>query len=395
MPKTEPPANPAFWRCSKCNTPNPWASYLTACMGCGTPRHIAASASRFAHSGEARPAATRPRSRVLPALVAIYGMVLIAVYSLMRIIGDAWWPGALLMLSPRAIFLVPIVPLAIWAFRARRRVIGGALVLEALFVAGPLMGFVIPLGRETPAPGVPTIRIMTFNRSDLPLDAESLMRYLERQRIDVVCFQETSGEANRLDDRLTEAGWHANRTRSVVSRWPVVGEPPRAPEFNRDQRRYTARFYQARIRGPEGREFVVGSLHMPTLRPGMAALLQGDFAACRALLDWWDGEIERIFAFAIDYHGPPTLIGGDFNQGPESSRLRAIRASGLWRSAFDEAGWGWGYTRPAALPWTRIDHVMVGVDWTIVGSWAGPSFGSDHRSLIAEVAFAPDPPARP
>ena len=37
MPRPQPPLNHGFWHCQKCGTPNPWAIYLTDCMGCGTP----------------------------------------------------------------------------------------------------------------------------------------------------------------------------------------------------------------------------------------------------------------------------------------------------------------------------------------------------------------------
>jgi vancomycin resistance protein VanJ len=395
MPRPEQPLNHGFWHCQKCGTPNPWAIYLTDCMGCGTPRVAAAATPRAEGGADSTAPKLRPRPTALLAWVAGYAVVLVGAYVILRGIGDAWWPGAMLMLGPRAVFLLPILPMAAWAFGKRRWRIGAMTILEALFVLGPLMGFVIPLGRESHAKDGPTLRIMSFNRARLLIDPEEFLRYIDRQKIDVICFQEEPRRADPLEDRLKARGWQFHSTHLLASRYPIVSEPARAPEENFDLYRYTGNLYRARIKGPMGREFVVASLHMPTLRPCMMYLLKADFTASRALLTWWDRELERMFTVASDSEGLPTLVAGDFNQGPEASRLLTLRGSGEWRSAFDEAGLGWGYTRPAGFAWTRIDHIMVGSDWTISGCWVGPAFGSDHRSMIAEVGFPASPPARP
>jgi vancomycin resistance protein VanJ len=395
MPRSEIPTNPGFWRCLKCGTPNPWAIYLTECMGCGTPRGVGAATPRpDVVDDPARPK-LRPKEPILLACVAGYALLLILVYLVLRVIGDAWWPGAMLMLAPRAVFLVPILALAVWALWRRRWRIGAMTLLEALFVLGPLMGFVIPLGKESHVPGEPTLRIMTFNRAARQTDPEEFLRYVDRQKIDVVCFQEEPRTADPFEDRLKARGWQFHSSRFIASRYSIISEPPRAAEENLDLHRYTGNLYRARIKGPSGREFIVASLHMPTLRPCLSFLLKANFAASRGLIDWWDRELERMFAVATESEGLPTIVGGDFNQGPEASRLLALRGSGEWRSAFDEAGIGWGYTRPAGFAWTRIDHIMVGSDWTISSCWLGPDFGSDHRSLVAEVGFPAPPPARP
>jgi endonuclease/exonuclease/phosphatase family metal-dependent hydrolase len=236
---------------------------------------------------------------------------------------------------------------------------------------------------------------MTFNRGGLQTEPEQFLRYIDRHKIDVICFQEVPRRGDPLEDRLKARGWQIDSHHVIASKYPIESEPPRAPEENLDLHRYTGSLYRAQIKGPEGREFIVASLHMPTLRPCISYLLKADFSACRALLDWWDSEMARMFAVSSEAESLPTLVAGDFNQGPEASRLLALRGSGEWRSAFDEAGLGWGYTRPVGCAWTRIDHVMVGPDWTISACWLGPDFGSDHRSLIAEVGLPASPPARP
>jgi len=394
MPTTEPPARPAFWRCSRCKTPNPWAVYITACIGCGAARPAIAPESR-AEPGPVGPVDGRraPAPRLLATAVA-YGLVLIAVTLLARVVGDGWWPGLAILLSPRWIFLAPILPLAAWAWRSRRRVIGVVIAFEALFILGPLMGFSVPFGRLGPDAAGPRLRIMTFNRGGGRIDAEGFGRYLDRHKIDVVCFQEFHGDP-ALDAALAGRGWSTNGARSIASRHPIVRDFPRSPEHNLDEFRYNATLYRARIKGPEGRELVVGSIHMPTLRPGFLGILRGKVRVLVALLDWWNEELGRMLDLLNESGGGPTLIGGDFNNVAEASALVALREQGAYQSAFEQAGLGWGYTRPAALPWVRIDHILASPEWAVTACWVGPAFGSDHRSLVAEVALRPADPARP
>ncbi len=44
----------------------------------------------------------------------------------------------------------------------------------------------------------------------------------------------------------------------------------------------------------------------------------------------------------------PVIVGGDFNMPADDSTMAALRLS--FRFAFEEAGWGYGYTRPSRSP---------------------------------------------
>ena len=66
----------------------------------------------------------------------------------------------------------------------------------------------------------------------------------------------------------------------------------------------------------------------------------------------------------------------------------------MYRFAFEDAGWGYGYTRPADLPWFRIDHIVASPEWRVTECRVGPDFGSDHLPLIAELVL-PAAPSTP
>jgi vancomycin resistance protein VanJ len=394
MPTTE--RAPGFWRCTRCNTPNLWASYLTCCIGCGAPRptHGQMLIAPEESAPPARP--LRARSPWLLGCVVAYGLMILVAFTLERVVGDASWPGAALLLSPRWLFLIPILPLGLWAWRAKRWAIAGGLAIETLFVLGPLMGFAIPWGRFWSSTSGPTVRIMTFNRGNRKIDAARFARYIDRQKIDVICFQDFGVHAEvEIDPALAavldERGWHRDRSRMIASRFPIIAEIPRPPENNLPEERYTMTLARARVMGPSGREIVLASVHMPTLRPGFRKLGGGDLSGFRKHLEWSATECVRVFDALGETKDAPILVAGDFNNAPESSILTSVREHGLFKSAFEEAGLGWGYTRPAAVPWARIDHILASPEWTVTQCWVGPDFGSDHRSLVAEVVLPAHP----
>jgi vancomycin resistance protein VanJ len=79
------------------------------------------------------------------------------------------------------------------------------------------------------------------------------------------------------------------------------------------------------------------------------------------------------------------LVAGDFNMPSDYGSMASFRST--YPSAYDQVGWGFGYTRPTALPWVRIDHVLGSRDWAFRRCWVGPDFGSDHLPLIAEAVL--------
>jgi endonuclease/exonuclease/phosphatase (EEP) superfamily protein YafD len=98
-----------------------------------------------------------------------------------------------------------------------------------------------------------------------------------------------------------------------------------------------------------------------------------------------------VFEVFGEMEDVPILVGGDFNGGPDSYELATLRDSGQFQSAFDVAGLGCGYTRPSSLAFARIDHNLASPAWTVTSCWVGPSFGSDDKSVIADVSFSAKP----
>ena len=321
-----------------------------------------------------------------------YAVLVFALLVLIRWVGKSWWGVAPLLFLPRWVFLLPIIGLAVasgWRRSPWHWAVQGA---TALVVAGPLMGLSLPLSQlwTHPQSGGFKVRVVTFNMGAGPIDSDALRAWLARQSVDVVCLQEGS-RLNVETQILLGDGWHVSRDGSIASRWPIVWELSRYPDAFDYLERWTGKLELVQIRTPSGVDFAAASVHLPTLRYGLNRFLAGDVAAGRLHLEWWGNEISRMLSAVATSNDLPLILAGDFNMPSDDSTMAGLRAH--FHFAFEEAGWGYGYTRPARLPWVRIDHVLAGPEWSATVCRVGPDFGSDHLPLFAELVLtAPAPP---
>jgi endonuclease/exonuclease/phosphatase (EEP) superfamily protein YafD len=316
-----------------------------------------------------------------------WAVVVLALLILIRWVGDRWWGVAVLVFLPRWMFLAPLPLLALAsgvAGRLRDWIVQGAVTLV---VAGPLMAVSLPIHQlwDRRADGL-RVRVLTLNRSMARLDRERLMRLIEEERIDLICFQEGINKKNpELEADLDARGWHRDRERYVASRYPIVAELPQLPKRILDVDRFQAVLIRVKIRAAPGLEFWLATVHMPTLRFGFYRFLESDTEGLGAHVAWWDRELGRVLDGLAEVRDAPLLMGGDFNVPPDYAAMAALSSS--FRFAFEDAGWGYGYTRPARRPWLRIDHILASPDWIFTRCWVGPDVGSDHLPLIAEAVL--------
>ena len=390
------PAKPStsFWRCESCGTPNPEASYLQSCLGCGRPRP--ARRTPTAPSQATRPGKSGPDAEDkayadaplglkgwLVRVSLVYAGVVLLVLVVMRWVGDAWWGTTLLLVMPRYAWLAPVGILALAAGLGRSYRSLAILSATALVVAGPLMGLALPLPRlvERLPPGE-KVRVATFNLGTEGVTVTPLDAWLTREGIGVVCLQEGDSRNDTFYNDLESRGWSVNKRRTIASRWPVVAELDSLPDESTQDGLYTAVLDRLRVRTPGGREVVVASVHLPTLRAGFEGILKGQVDPLTLHLSWWGRQMSRVLESLSRASDVPMLVGGDFNMPPDDSTMHSLRSS--FRYAFDEAGWGYGYTRPAAHPWVRIDHLLASREWYVTACKVGPDLGSDHLPLVAE-----------
>jgi endonuclease/exonuclease/phosphatase (EEP) superfamily protein YafD len=301
------------------------------------------------------------------------------------------------MYMPRALWLAPVVALAILAGLARRFVLWPTHVALALLVAWPLMGLHLPFARwlgQVPESGQgQAVRVLTLNVGPTPLDEGALIDLLEREKIDIACFQESEHRTlPRLGIYLAVGGWHVNSKRTIASRFPIREDLRRVEHPWKEGSFWGPQVDLARVELPGGQPLDVVSAHLPTIRFGLDRLRAGDPAGLQAHVDWRREQVRRMLGTARPEPGVPRVLGGDLNAPGDSILLDPLRSFFLF--AFDRAGLGYGYTRPACWSFLDIDHILCTPEIIPMSCRVGPDVGSDHLPVVAEFQL-PELPAKP
>jgi vancomycin resistance protein VanJ len=336
----------------------------------------------------APPPVIRPRWRRLGIFVSVccwfYLLLVLGLWALLRE-ADRWWPATFLMFSPRGLFLFPLALLYPAALALRRRAVR-VLLLGTVVAAGPLMGLCVPWQTlwSTPPRG-PSVRVLTCNMHYKDQDKDRLDLLINEVNPDIVALQEWSRTGRSA--LLQAPEWHMQRLPGLclASRRPIR----RAERLGTDSMDDKGSVMRYEVDTPAGpvtffnlhfatpREDLHGVLHD---QPSGAADLDAN-SATRAL------QSAHVAGLALDCVGP-VLIAGDFNTPPESVLFRRVWAP--FTDAFGTAGFGWGYTFINNRTTVRIDHILAGPGWRCVRCWVGPSVGSQHRPVIADLVLAPD-----
>lgn len=316
--------------------------------------------------------------------------LLLLVLALFAFVGEESWLVVLGLYLPRHLLLLPGLPLA-WAARRKERALLRGLVLAgALLWLLPVAGFVLPW----PAPAVqgPILRVLSYNTTQGVDGTENLRALFLESRADVVVLQWTSHYAQDAFAGPEFAGWTVKRAGQfgIASRYPVRSfEPVGLPDG------YGPPLAHAVLDTP------LGTLDLLDIRPQSARTELGAFRhmgvrdQLRTLLrelrsgrvsehaKYREGQVRVIAEEAARVKGL-LLIAGDSNLPERSLLLR--RYLGQYRDAFAEAGWGFGWTHPARVPWLRLDRALLGPGLRAVSFEVLERRNSGHRAVLFEVA---------
>ncbi|MCG8468870.1 MAG: endonuclease/exonuclease/phosphatase family protein [Gemmatimonadetes bacterium] len=331
-----------------------------------------------------RSARTRLGRIVWASCWAYLGIVLFS-WGFLWTMGDRVWPATIALFGPRWLLLLPafvLGPLAIG-----QRAVLSAVVVAALVVLGPVMGFQMGwrgwfAGGSQPG----DLRVVTFNaEGGLAIDAE---RFEELIRdVDVVAIQECNPGIPLLLESLE--GWHFENSRGslcLASRFPIGRADQQEHEALR-RAGGSGWVIRYRIDTPSG-PIELTNVHLDTPRSGFEQLRRGripegiEEMGSNSITR--DLESRRARRWANDGNDP-RLIVGDFNMPTESAIYR--RHWGDLTNAYSTVGVGFGHTRYNGWIRVRIDHILTGDGWRTVSSRVGPDLGSDHRPMIAELRW--------
>ncbi len=316
----------------------------------------------------------------------IYPVVAFILWLFMRLAGDRWWPATLLLFAPRWPWAMPLALLMPLAAVWRRRSVWPLLV-AAWVVAMLVMDFRVPWRRAMlEKQAGQTVRVLSCNTHWDELHEEEFERLIAAERPDIVALQDTA--PYRLPRQFAGGSWYILRDGelTLASRYPMM----RIENIAREKHWESASAMLYEIRLPAGPvKFINAHLTSPR-SPLKAAVRDADMGP--ALLDR-NSDLRLLetldLAQAVRDAGGRVLLAGDFNTQCDSNVYRQTFAD--FSDAFSEAGFGFGWTFYGKWTATRIDHILATRDWRFRYCRVGPSVGSPHRPLIADIEFVAIP----
>ncbi len=246
------------------------------------------------------------------------------------------------------------------------------------------------LPRSTPPPR--DLRVAAFNTYVRAPGVQHVLDLVDGQHPDVLMLEEVFPERwDTLHTQLAPTYPHAKIVFSrgvggvaVFSRFPIVAVHPVGDATAKS--RNTAVF----VINVDGRRVQVVPVHLISPCPscGASVLERLDF----------EGEVRGAeMGNVLDALDPqlPAVIGGDFNSNERSVAYRRLVDAGFL-DAQREAGSGMGFTWPndrGPGPVLRIDWLLAR-GLTPVGALVGDGGASDHRPVVADLAFPQEDQAR-
>lgn len=306
--------------------------------------------------------------------LAIAGTVIVWLAQLAGLFSRAAWPFDLFA-HFRVQYAVLFVVLALTLLILRRWMF--ALVALAGFGVSivPMMAYLPRLSGATASAAAngPTFRLLSFNVWFRNPDMATTAAYIEQSQADAVVLLElTPPQAEALRSLLPSyPHFHIEPSRmgaAVFTKWPVLAAES-----------------------------------MPLAKDGaIAARVQIDWHGTPVTvlgvhLNWPLGprnsqfrneELAGVVAFSKSQR-EPLIVAGDFNLTPWSQYFSdALEQSGLHDAA---TGFGLARSWPSqfAPVGMRIDHCLLSRDWQSLRVAIGPSLGSDHLPLLADLSLRP------
>ncbi|MFE3541855.1 endonuclease/exonuclease/phosphatase family protein [Nocardia sp. NPDC059177] len=301
------------------------------------------------------------RTRRSPRTLAFAGVAALCTAALL---GYGVVPGGLgVVLAIAAPWLgIPVALLALVALVCRCPGGVAALVIPLLAWAQLFGAWVAPAVRAAPEPG--QIRVVTQNLFAANGSPAATAHALAATGADLIGVQELTGESRDEVRRVLDAAYpHRTEVGTVAlwSRYPITGTSVADVGLDWD------RGLRAQVRIPDG-ELAVYVVHLPSIRP------------------WDTGTRDRgLSTLSRQLDADPAarvIVAGDFNTASTDRNWPGF-APGYQRT-LDIAAPGANFTWPAALPLTRLDHILVrgfAVGTASVLRLPGP----DHRAVAARL----------
>jgi endonuclease/exonuclease/phosphatase (EEP) superfamily protein YafD len=285
-------------------------------------------------------------------------------------IGERSRVSLLALYAPRQPLLAVTVLAAIAAPLTKRRVrllvsLQGVACLIVLF---PVMGLHLAGAGASDFP----VRLVSYNVFFGKLGRPELLDEIGAMPADIILLQATyASMGERVKARFPDRSTHEYDDFIIITRYPIVKveEPPPLADG-------TAAKFVGYVLETDAGPLRVFNIHPFSPRH---ALFEDD--QTNDNIRHREEQIAAVAA-AARRDGTPFVIAGDTNLPGLSAVGRQYL--GDLHDAFDDVGFGFGYTFPGKHPWMRIDRAFASDRVHFVNVRVGKRGASDHRALFVE-----------
>jgi endonuclease/exonuclease/phosphatase (EEP) superfamily protein YafD len=318
-------------------------------------------------AGDASSWRSRGRKLLFPAIAL--QLVAVVVFAIALRLGETTQPTLLALYAPRQpVLLLTVLATLAAPFTQRRRLLVPVQLGTLVFVLFAVMG--LSVGR--PVAGEHAVRLATYNVYFGKLGHPELFAEIAAMPEDVVLIQAPWPKmADDLRERFPDRTTEAFEDFVIVTRLrikDVIKPEHLEPDV-------PAQWVGWVLESPSG-PVTIYNVH--PFSPRNALFGDGGNSENTKRRE---AQIASAVAAAHAGVGPFVLIG-DTNL-PEPSPIARRSFAGL-RDAFEETGFGFGYTFPSKRPWMRIDRAFAGEGIHFLDARVGRRGASDHRPLFVD-----------
>jgi endonuclease/exonuclease/phosphatase (EEP) superfamily protein YafD len=299
-------------------------------------------------------------------------VIIIAAVGVIRVRGAGHIGRGAVVAAATPFFFVFSWPVAVIALLERAWI----LAIAAMLLVGCQVAWVYQRRRRSPTGTDPIVTVFTVNASFRNPDIGLIAEEIAASSADVVIVLElttdhvatlsASGalDAHRWNLVLPQGrgAWGIGLWSKVpvrdLGQWDLQGVPQ----------------LRGQLQLAGNRSLSIVAVHVPAPWPGSARR-------------WVAGLAELGHVVGLETR--PVVVAGDLNATWDHRPFRDLMATGL-RDAAVEAGRGWARTWPSArraVPFLRLDHILIAGDVAVAAYRTGPAQGSDHRSVMAELGI--------
>lgn len=326
--------------------------------------------------------------------IAIYTLVLGLLIAGLELVGERWWPFAVLLYLPQRVFWLPLIILVPAALLVEVPAGVWALVAATVIIFFWHVPYYMGISRS---PGPIPMKVLSNNYAQN--HNLSINPFIRARDPDFVALVDSSGLGPVFQRNFPDRIVRAEGQFVFMSKTPVLSAG------YLDWPRWRGSPVAAVFVAPwQGRDVAFYTVHLPSPRPdfaklaglGLARELLGRNQQRSGEMSFSDAmtaraELARELAQVFAQEKRPFVAMGDFNM-PENGYVHRV-ITGPVTDSFAKAGWGFGLTFPCdrhnpitlGQPWLRLDYILAGPGWRVDNCIVEPGRRSKHRAVSATL----------